>query len=54
MEMYQISLRGCFETQDPEQLLTKINEALKETKSSVIGQFSVVMLPPYIDYQTVE
>ena len=39
---------------NPEQLLSKINDALEETKSSVIGQFSVVMLPQYIDYQTVE
>ena len=49
--MYQVSLRGYFETENPEKLIEAINNIVKEQKVDLIGQFLTYQLAPYVDYQ---
>lgn len=49
--MYQISLKGYFETEKPDELIEMINKAVQDSNSERIGQFATYQLAPYIDYQ---
>lgn len=52
--MFQIILKGYLETENPDNLINKLNELLKEEKSELVGQFQVYQLAPYVDYQKCE
>ena len=49
--MYQIFLKGCIETENPEEIVNAIQELVKSKSSDVVGRFEVYGLPPYVDYQ---
>lgn len=49
--MYQIVLKGYFESEDPDKLVDEIKRITDETKSDLIGDFVVYQLAPYVDYQ---
>ena len=49
--MYQISLNGYFETENPEDLISAIQNIVKEKNAELIGQFMIYGLSPYVDYQ---
>ena len=48
---YQVTLRGYFETDNPDELVSKIEQVAKDCKAERIGQFQVYGLAPYVDYQ---
>ena len=49
--MYQIFLKGCIETENPEEITKSIEDLVKAKSSELIGRFEVYGLPPYVDYQ---
>ena len=51
MVMYQISLRGYFETKNPDELLEAIKKVAAENDADIIGTFQTYKLAPYVDYQ---
>lgn len=51
MALYQISLRGYFETENPDELIEAIKKVAEEKDADLIGQFQTYMLAPYVDYQ---
>lgn len=51
MAMYQISLRGYFETEKPDELIEAIKKVAAENDADIIGQFQSYRLAPYVDYQ---
>ena len=49
--MYQISLKGYFETENPDKFLEDLQKVIKDDEIDLIGQFQVYKLAPYVDYQ---
>lgn len=49
--MYQITLRGYFETEKPDELLEAIKTVASENDADIIGQFQSYKLADYVDYQ---
>jgi hypothetical protein len=49
--VYQISLNGFFETENPDALIEAIQNVVKEQNAELIGQFLTYGLSPYVDYQ---
>lgn len=49
--MYQITLRGYFETEKPDELLEAIKTVANENDADIIGQFQSYKLADYVDYQ---
>lgn len=49
--MYQISLKGYFELENPDKFLEDLQKVITENEADLIGQFHVYKLAPYVDYQ---
>ena len=49
--MYQISLKGYIETENPDELLELINKTIDSNNAELFGQFVTYQLAPYVDYQ---
>ena len=49
--MYNITIKGYFETEKAEEFVKKLEEIIKETDSNFIGKPVVYELAPYVDYQ---
>ena len=49
--MYQITIRGYFETEKPDELLEAIKTVANENDADIIGQFQSYKLADYVDYQ---
>jgi len=49
--MYQVILKGYFETIDPDKLIEEIQTTVKNQNSEIVGNFNVYQLAPYVDFQ---
>ncbi len=49
--VYQVSLKGYIETENPDELFELINKAIDSNKGELFGQFTAYQLAPYVDYQ---
>lgn len=54
VNMYNITIKGYFETEKAEEFVKKLEEIVKETDSNFIGKPVVYELAPYVDYQKQE
>lgn len=52
--MYNITIRGYFETEKAEDFIEKLNGIIEETDSIFVGKPVIYELAPYIDYQKQE
>lgn len=52
--MFTIFFKGHFETEKQEEFLNKLQEILKETDTTFLGQVQSYKEPDYVDFQKVE
>ena len=49
--MYQITLKGYFETENPDEFVASVKEIAEKQNVDLVGVFQIFQLAPYVDYQ---